>query len=248
MNAPVVFLPGILMPCALRYAPLIEALGPGVRTFTKDLEVYGGPATPPDGYTLEVELDGLDRFADEQGLERFHLYGHSGGGAVSLAYVARDPSRVISLALDEPACDYSVESYISIRDDFVAMSKGEDDAFMADFAASMMKPGAEPPPRPPGPPPEWMGNRPAGVRAFVRALASSDVDPERFRAFPGPVYYSYGSLSNPTWADMPRRLEKLFPRFRWEEYEGASHPYTSHIKEPARVAAVLRAMWAEAES
>jgi len=244
--APVVFLPGILMPAPLRYAALIEAVGPDVRALTKELEVYRGP-TPPDGYTLETELDGIDRFADAQGLERFHLYGHSGGGAVSLAYVARDPSRVISLALDEPATDYSAESFRAIRDDFVAMSKQGDGEFIADFGRSMMKSGAEPPPRPPGPPPDWMANRPAGVRAFVRALAEATVDLERFRDFTRPVYYSFGSLSNTTWAEMPLRLEKLFGDFHAEEYEGASHPFTSHIKEPARVAGVLKEMWGRAE-
>jgi pimeloyl-ACP methyl ester carboxylesterase len=35
-----------------------------------------------------TEVDGIDRAADDEGFDRFHLYGHSGGGAMALAFVA----------------------------------------------------------------------------------------------------------------------------------------------------------------
>ncbi|HVH62164.1 MAG TPA: hypothetical protein VNA65_01050 [Candidatus Dormibacteraeota bacterium] len=38
----------------------------------KDLEVYRGE-TPPSGYAIEEEMDAIDRFADANGLDRFHL-------------------------------------------------------------------------------------------------------------------------------------------------------------------------------
>src|SRR5207237_210881 len=97
---------GVIMPCALRYAALLRELDNGVRAITKDLELYAGPGTPPQGYDITMELDGISETAQDAGWDRFHLYGHSGGGAVALAYVAAHPERVLSLAVDEPAYDF----------------------------------------------------------------------------------------------------------------------------------------------
>jgi len=43
------------------------------------------------------------RTAEEFGFERFHLVGYSGGGASSVAFAAKHPGRLLSLALLEPA-------------------------------------------------------------------------------------------------------------------------------------------------
>ena len=43
----VVFLPGIIAPAAVRYAPLCAEL-PGVHCVLKDLEVYRDPVPPED--------------------------------------------------------------------------------------------------------------------------------------------------------------------------------------------------------
>ncbi|MDF3043382.1 MAG: alpha/beta fold hydrolase, partial [Thermomicrobiales bacterium] len=80
VGAPVIFLPGIVMPAALRYAPLIAALGDSARAVTKELEVYRAEV-PPAGYAIEDEVEGISRAADAAGCDRFHLYGHSAGGA-----------------------------------------------------------------------------------------------------------------------------------------------------------------------
>jgi pimeloyl-ACP methyl ester carboxylesterase len=111
----VIFLPGIVMPAAFRYERLLDALGGDVDPLVKELEVYRGPSTPPPGYSLEVELAGIGRAADEAGLERFHLYGHSGGGACALAFTAAQPERVLTLAVDEPAIDFSPEDLQELR-------------------------------------------------------------------------------------------------------------------------------------
>ena len=58
---------------------------------------------PPPGYSLATEVAGVARVADEAGFARFHLFGYSGGGAASLAFAARNPERLLSLALAEPA-------------------------------------------------------------------------------------------------------------------------------------------------
>jgi pimeloyl-ACP methyl ester carboxylesterase len=239
----VIFLPGILMPAALRYERLLAALGEDVDPVVKELEVYRGPSTPPPGYSLEVELAGIGRAADEAGLERFHLYGHSGGGACALAFTASQPDRVLTLAVDEPAIDFSAEDLQEIEDVFLPMLELPPEQQMAAFVREQMRAGVDPPPRPEGPPPSWMSNRADGIAAMLRAFADSAVPMERLREFDRPVYYSYGNLSNETWERRGKRLSALLPNITVERYEGRSHMDTSHMAEPERVAGALRRLW-----
>lgn len=242
----VIFLPGILMPAELRYGALLEALGNDVTPTLKDLEVYE-PGSDLETYSLAREIAGITRVADKAGFERFHLYGHSGGGAVVLAYVASNPDRVLSVAVDEPATDFSAEHKEYVRSSYGLMAPLGDADLMGSFAKELLRPGVELPP-PPAETPAWMANRPAGIRAFLRALDAVNVDTDRFRSFPGPVYYSYGDLSNEAWEAMAPRLAGLFPNFTAELYQGLHHLRTSHIAEPGRVADRLRELWAKADA
>ncbi len=55
-SASVIFLPGVIMPCAPRYAALLRELDNDVGAVTKDLELYAGPGTPPDGYDIAARV------------------------------------------------------------------------------------------------------------------------------------------------------------------------------------------------
>lgn len=244
-GVPAIFLPGIVMPAALRYAPLIEELDGSTRAVVKELKVYA-TAAPPDGYGIECEVEGISRAADAAGFDRFHLYGHSAGGACALAYVAVHPERVLSLALDEPASDFSREDRSALQDDLGKIAGRPAGEMLSAFLRLQLAPGVEPPSRPAGSPPEWMANRPAGIDAFTGALLRYAHSAERLRAFDRPVYYSYGSLSHPRWLAMRDRLAGIFPDFSPELYEGFHHLETSHQWAPARVAASLRRLWSRA--
>jgi pimeloyl-ACP methyl ester carboxylesterase len=244
----VMFLPGIMMPAAPRYATLLEALDPDVDPVVKDLEVYEGPTVPPPGYTFGSELDGIARAADDAGWERFHLYGHSAGGACALAFTAVRPERVLTLAVDEPALDFSREDTDEVRRVFLPLIELPPEEAIPAFLRAQLREGSEPPPPREGPPPPWMADRPAGVRAFVLASSEAEVPIERLRNFDRPVYFSYGSLSNERWERMANRLSELLPNLTVERYEGISHLRTSHVAEPGRVAASLRRLWAAAEA
>ena len=239
-----VFLPGILMPAAARYAPLRGALGNSRSTYTKELEIYAADE-PPAGYSVQTEVDGLDRFADEHGLDRFHLYGHSAGAAIAIAYAAQHGHRLLSLALDEPATDFTDDD----RAVLAAILPADFDALpvperMAVFVKSLLRDGVDPPaPPPPSGDPE-MAKRPAGMAAFVAAIDAHDLDRDALQAFAGPIYYSYGSLSHERWQDMAARFERDFPRCTVERYEGIHHLNTSHQSDPPRVAAALERLWA----
>jgi pimeloyl-ACP methyl ester carboxylesterase len=237
----VVFLPGIIMPAAPRYAALVEALGEGVQAFTKDLEVYDA-ANPIDAYSIGMEIEGLARAVDKARLDRFYLYGHSAGGAVALAFAAEHPDRLIGLGLDEPATDFTAETraaWAPLLDPIGALPP---DQRMPAFMKAQVAPGVELPPPPSGPAPDWMALRPAGIEAFAGAIETHRLK-RPLPAFNSPVYYSYGSLTNPVWRDICARLASTFPHFTSEEYEGLHHLNTSHAAEPARVAAALRRVW-----
>jgi pimeloyl-ACP methyl ester carboxylesterase len=239
----VLFLPGIIAPAAMRYEPLLSHLD-GVNIRLKDLEVYRDDA-PPVAYSIQTEIDGVERAVDEIGLDRFHVYGHSGGGAVALAFAAAHPERLLTLAVDEPAMDFTDEGNLTYGwDEFDEALKLPPAESMGAFMRLQVSEAVELPTPPPSPPPPWMSKRPAGVRAFVAAARAHSVDPGAYRQFAAPVYFSRGSLTHPRWSTMQARLQHLFPDFTAEVYEGLHHLNTSHQAEPARVASALRALWA----
>ena len=104
---PVIFIPGGIMPAELVYGPLLGVIGDQIRPYPKELEVYAAEIPPP-GYSLELELEGIRRVAGAFGPDRFHLVAYSGGGVIALAFVAKYPERIQSLALVEPASIGSV--------------------------------------------------------------------------------------------------------------------------------------------
>jgi len=53
------------------------------------------------------------------------------------------------------------------------------DELVRAFTRLLVRSDLEPPPPPDGPPPPWMSTRPAGISAFIRALADSDVPIDR---------------------------------------------------------------------
>jgi pimeloyl-ACP methyl ester carboxylesterase len=246
MRYPVIFLPGIIAPAAIRYGPLVERLA-GVDVVIRDLVVYDDDEPPPD-FSIETELAALDRAAGEAKFDKFHLYGHSGGGAVALAYAASRADRVQSLAVDEPASDMTAEGdAVYGWHEFDEASLLPPHESMAAFMRLQVADDVVLPAPPSGNPPPWMAKRPAGIRAFVGALRQYRVEPATYASFSAPIYFSRGSRTHARWEAMQTRLAGLFPDFTGEVFEGLHHLNTSHQAEPDRVAATLRQFWAKAE-
>ena len=242
-TTPVILLPGITVPAHVAFAPLVAELG-ATTVVTKELEVYRD-AQPPPGYRLEVEVDGLERAAAERGLERFHLVGHSLGGAIALAYLATRPARVASVALNEPATDFSEADRAAIAaEDLAGVPEHER---MRRFVAQFVRPGVELPLPPPGPAGPEMAKRPAGVAAAIAAVDAARADQERLRAYPGPVLYTYGARSHARWEAMAERLRCTFADCTVERFEERHHLDTPHQAEPARLAKALHALWDRAD-
>jgi len=244
-----VLLPGGVLPAAPAYAPLLKVLGDRVDAVVKDLEVYAGDEPPP-GYGLDTEVVGIARAADAHGFDRFHLVGYSGGGASSLAFAARHGERLLSLALLEPAWAGNrrmpEEDALMVR--FRALEPLPPEQFMAGFTRLQLAPGVEPPAPPAGPPPPWLAKRPAGLRAFISAFESGDLDLGALRAFERPVYFALGGRSNPDYyGRMAERLAAVFPDFTLETFAERHHFDPPHRIEPERLAASLLSLWERAE-
>ena len=247
---PVILLPGGILPADPAYAGLLAELGSEVDARTKDLELYATP-TPSQDWSLAAEVDGVTRVADQAGFKRFHLVGYSGGGASSLAFVARHPDRLLSLSLLEPAFAGWQGMTPAERDHFERF-RGivglPDPEQMAAFRALQLAPGVALAPPPTGPEPGWMAKRPAGVRALLEAFFGSDLDPDAQRRFARPVLFVLGGRSHPDYyARMAERLATVFPDFTVEEFPDRHHFDPPHRIEPARLASLLRSLWSRAE-
>lgn len=244
----VLFLPGSVLPAQLAYGSLLAELGRDVDAVAKELEVYSG-AHPPTDYSLDNEVDGVLREADGRGWDRFHLVGYSGGGASALAFTARFPDRLLSLALLEPAW---AGNWVDISDahrafwatiaTLDAVPPGE---FMSAFMRLNVRPEVELSPPPAGDPPPWMALRPAGMRAFITTFGTYDLDRDALRRFSRPVYFALGGLSNPDeYGEIAERLATVFADFTLEVFEDRHHFDPPHRAEPERLARSLRTLWA----
>lgn len=243
----VILLPGSVLPAAPAYGPLLAALGDDIDAVAKDLEVYAG-STPPPGYSLDTEADGVLRVADERGWDTFHLVGYSGGGASALAFAATRPERLETLSLLEPAWAGNwgwSAAHRALWTRYRALEGLPPDDFMAEFVKLGVRPGvgASLPVRD-GEQPPWMALRPAGIRAFIRTFETYELDRNALATFEKPVYFALGALSNPDeYGEIAERLSGVFSDFRLEVFAGRHHFDPPHRVEPERVAASLKALW-----
>lgn len=248
----VILLPGSVLPADLAYRALIQALGPEVQAVAKDLELYKTDELPAD-WTLDTEVEGVQREADERGWQAFHLVGYSGGGAVALAFAAKHPDRLQSLALLEPAWagnwDWS-PAYERHWKQYQELEALPPEQFMPAFMRLQVRPDVVLPPQEPSPPPPWMAKRPAGIRAFLRSFKEYDLDRARLAAFDRPVFFALGGLSHPDdYGEIAARLARVFfPDFHLEVFPHRHHFDPPHRIEPDRLAEGLRRHWASVEA
>nr|WP_276583453.1 alpha/beta hydrolase [Pseudomonas sp. RIT-PI-S] len=126
----------------------------GITAHAPDLLGYGAHAqVSPADVGLWQQVEHLERWLTQHGLERVHLLGHSVGGAVAMLFAHRYPPRVASII--------NVEGNFSLNDAFwsakvAAMSAGEASALLAGYAAD---------------PAGWLGG--AGITATPGQLAQA---------------------------------------------------------------------------
>lgn len=81
----------------------IAEFSPSHRVLVLDNRGHGRSAAPPEreAYTIEQMADDVVGLADRLGLGRYHLLGHSMGGAIAQEIALRHPERLRSLVLED---------------------------------------------------------------------------------------------------------------------------------------------------
>jgi pimeloyl-ACP methyl ester carboxylesterase len=230
-----------------QWRPLMDRLGGRFRTLAVDLYGSGkSPAWPPGPpLALADEVALLDPVFAAAG-ERFHLVGHSYGGAVALNAALAAPGRVASLVLFEPVlfsvlmaedpAQPAAREIAAVRDDTVAaLERGNPHASGARFVDYWMGPGAwtaMPEPRR-----EAVAAALTAVKAEWDAAFREPTPLSAFAALDVPVLYLTGSESPASAKAVARLLTTTLPHVTTVEIEGVGH--MGPVTHPDRVNALI---------
>lgn len=88
---------------SLSWQPLLSAIGGGIDATLVDLPAHGRSGRPEGGLSVHQMAEAVSEALVEAKIDDFHLVGHSLGGAVSLALIARGRLSIRSLTLLAPA-------------------------------------------------------------------------------------------------------------------------------------------------
>jgi pimeloyl-ACP methyl ester carboxylesterase len=88
----------------------IEAFAPTNRVLVMDNRGHGKSEAPKDrtAYSIEQMASDAEALAIEVGFERYHLVGHSMGGAVAQEIALGSPGRLLSLTLEDTAPSFDM--------------------------------------------------------------------------------------------------------------------------------------------
>jgi len=185
------------------------------RILVMDLRGHGRSEAPTDrhSYAIDLMTADVEGLVDEVGFTRYHLLGHSMGGAIVQEIALRSPDRLLSLTLEDTAPRFDLpadNAMFEFRAKRLHLAQTEG---MAAAAA------LELPWTPPHMPPERLrevNERLARMSAdaFIGA-ARSLVDwagtAERASSITTPTLVVYGDLDAPVLVDASRRLAELIP-------------------------------------
>jgi len=85
------------------WLPCFENLPSQYTAYAPDLRGCGNSQVTDSGYDIETLSQDIQQLADNLQLDKFHLVGHSLGGAVAQELAGNHPERIITLTLVAPA-------------------------------------------------------------------------------------------------------------------------------------------------
>jgi pimeloyl-ACP methyl ester carboxylesterase len=197
------------------------------RLLVMDLRGHGRSEAPEDRscYTIELMTTDVEALIDEAGFERYHLLGHSMGGAVVQEIALRSPERLLSLTPEDTAPRFNLpadDRMLEFRAKRLHLAQTEG---MAAAAA------LELPWTPPNIPPERLrevNQRLARMSAdaFIGA-AHSLVDwagtPDRASSIAASTLVVCGDLDAPALVEASRRLAGMIPSASLQMIAGSAH-------------------------
>jgi len=216
-----------------QWRPLMDRLASRFHVLAVDL--YGSGRSPrwPDERPLSL----LDETALIEPVlagagERFHLVGHSYGGAVALRTALAAPGRVESLVLFEPVlfsilmaadpAQPAAREIVAVRDETVgALERGRPDLAGAEFVDYWMGAGtwaSVPEPRRAG-----IATAMRSVRAQWNAVFTEPAPLSAFATLEVPILYITGSESPASARAVAQLLTKNLPRVTVVELDGVGH-------------------------
>jgi hypothetical protein len=106
------------------------------------------------------------------------------------------PELLWSVALLEPAWagnwEDASQAHRALWREYARLADLPHDEFMAAFVRLQLRPDVVAPSPPPGPPPPWMAQRPAAIRALIGTFQTYNLDQDTLRGFDRPVYFELG--------------------------------------------------------
>ena len=180
----------------------VEAFAPTHRVLVLDNRGHGRSGKPEDAGEISVlkMADDAESIAAEVGFERFHLVGHSMGGAIAQEIALRSPAKLLSMTLEDTSHH---------------------------FASHPMKVPENPPPLPKDRE-QYVLERmtrmgPEMLRAGWKALMSWPGTTERLAALRLPAMIVYGRGDAEAILAGSRRLAELIEGAQLHEIAGAAH-------------------------
>jgi len=213
------------------------------RVLIMDHRGHGRSEAPPGraSYSIETLADDIEALIAHVGFERYHLLGHSMGGAVVQEIALRSPHRLISLTLHDTSYRFSatrneaVVKWIEARN-AIAREKGM--RAVADLPVMV-----KPPPHMPATRREEERERLArmpvdGFLGCWDALQSWEGAKERIGQISAPTLVIYGELDGPL-VEASKLMAAAIPGATIAEIPEAAH--SPQFERPALFNAALRA-------
>ena len=197
------------------------------RLLVMDLRGHGRSEAPADrgSYTVDVMTADVEALVDEVGFERYHLLGHSMGGAIAQEMALHSPKRLLSLTLEDTAPKFNLPV------DDVTIEFRAKRLHLAQTQGMAAAAALELPWTPPHMPPERVrevNDRLArmSVDAFLgagKALVDWQGTAVRASGIVAPTLVVYGDLDAPALVAASRRLAELIPNASSEVIPEAAH-------------------------